>query len=112
MKKFVIILIATFLLLTSFPTLSKAVPPKRNQYEDTVSESIWDWTTTLGKSPQEKKRIKAQRRIQRIKKRAEKKSKIEKVNRDKKNKIRRIEAQKKRAARIQKKRRELKGRKR
>jgi len=112
MKKFVIILTAIFFLLTSFLTPSKAAHSKKNQYEDTISESIWDWTTTLGKSPQEKKRIKAQHRFQRIKKRAEKKSKIEKAKRDKENKIRRREAQRKRAARIQKKRRELKARKR
>lgn len=36
-------------------------------YHDTVLNNVWDWVTTVGKSPQEKKRITTQHRTHRAK---------------------------------------------
>jgi phenylalanyl-tRNA synthetase alpha subunit len=107
MKKFSAALLLISLLLISVPQSSQALQPKRNRYEDTVNESIWDWATTLGKSPQEKKTIKAKRRIQRVKARAEKKAKAEKARLEKENIAREKEAQRIRAARIKARRKEI-----
>ncbi len=85
-------IVLTFLFLCCFlfysSAISEAVQQQRNRYEDTVTESMWDWATTLGKSPQEKERIKDHRRMERVKARAEKKAKIKKAESDKLNKAR------------------------
>lgn len=107
MQKLKILILAFFCLLILLPNSSEARKPNRNQYQDTVTESIWDWATTLGKLPKEKKRIKAHRRITRAKKRAEKKARIEKARLENENRIREAEAQRMRNARIKKRRREI-----
>lgn len=112
MKKYIAILLAALYLSISAPISSEARLPRRMQYEDTVGESIWDWATTLGKSPQEKKTIKAKRRIQRAKKRADKKARIKKARLEKKNITREREAKKAREARIRVRRREIERRRR
>ncbi len=112
MKKFAIILIASFYLLISAPVTSEARQHKRSQYEDTVTEAIWDWVTTLGKSPQEKKRTKAHRRVDRAKKRADKKAKIKREKLHRENEAREREAEKMRQARLRAQRRKIERKKR
>lgn len=106
MKRILIIFLVLFLLSIFDFTKLEAVT-QRNQYEDTVGEAMWDWATTLGKSPKEKKTIKSKRRVQRAKKRAEKKSRIEKARLEKENLRREAEAEKARQARINARRREI-----
>ena len=107
MKNFpaALLLIPLLLIFASQP--SPALGTDRNQYEDTVSESVWDWATTLGKSPQEKKSIKTKRRIQRAKKRAENKARAERAKLERENIAREKDAQKVRDARIRERRRQI-----
>jgi len=112
MNKPKILFLAFFCLLILQPISLEAFTPNRNQYEDTVTESIWDWATTLGKSPKEKERIKAHRRKARVQKRAEKKARIEKTKREKENRIREAEDQKIRDVRIKERRKEIEKKKR
>lgn len=107
MRKLTVILIILFCLLSTDILTLEAAAPKRNQYEDTVGEAIWDWVTTLGKSPKEKKIIKQKRRIRRAKERANKKAKVERARLEKENKAREIKVQKIRDARIRARRREI-----
>ncbi|MFC1709689.1 hypothetical protein ACFL2J_06515 [Candidatus Omnitrophota bacterium] len=112
MKKFAATLLFLLFVLISIPETSQAGPPRRMQYEDTVGEAIWDWATTLGKSPREKKSIKAHRRARRIKARVEKKAKIERARREKESIAREKKTERIRNARIKARRREIAERKR
>jgi len=50
------------------PALGEAASKKDSYYyHDTVLNNVWDWATTVGKSPQEKKRITTQHRTHRAK---------------------------------------------
>ena len=104
MKRIVIYIIVFSYLIVALPRISYAA---RTFREDTVTESMWDWLTTLGKSPEEKKRIKHRHRIERARKEAEKKKRIKEKELDKANEERAKEAQEMRSLRLEKRRKEI-----
>lgn len=97
----------------AFPRIDAAERSKKkiDYYEVTVTDSIWDWVTTLGKSPKEKKIIKRKHRNKRAKKRAARTKKAKQKAREKLNEAREKEAYDMREARIERKRRRLKEKK-
>jgi hypothetical protein len=101
MRKSLIILVVLPFLLFSQPIESIA---SLDASGSSLSQDTWDWLTTLGKSPQEKKKIMTQHLIERNKKRMDKELKSQKAAQIKANKARAQEAARLREAQIKAKR--------
>lgn len=93
MKKIVVFLIALSLVAIYCPAYSAPLGEKGaspSAYEHASDQSIFnrttDWFATVGKSPEEKEKIKAERSAQRAAKRAEKEAKKAQKELEKKSK--------------------------
>lgn len=108
MKKTFALLIAIVCVMLVSPYPSHAARAKKNvYYQDTVTNTVWDWATTLNKPPKEKERIKNQRRATRAEKRARRAREAKMRENDKFNAARKKKAEQLRDAQVREKRKKL-----
>lgn len=105
-KKLVAIIIFSYFIIAA-PNTSAAYVTTKAYQEDSVSENMWDWLTTLGKSPEAKREIKNEHRRERARERAAHKRKAQLKAQEKLNSAREKEAQAMDEARLRAKRKRI-----
>ncbi len=98
MKKFIVLLLVAAVALTAMPAFAAQKGPSQTAMEKASDESAFhragDWFATRGKSPEEAKAIKAERKAQRTAKKAQKQVEKAKKEAEKQAKIAKEEMQK------------------